>query len=217
MFFSFLAVSLQPIMQEKFCFLDKLLGLFKTYGAKTLTMDDIAKEFSISKKTLYQKYKNKEDLLTEVLDFITNKAIEEVETVNLQFECPIEVMFVSGIRIDDVTTQEKNAFVMQLIKYYPEVYHQHQKSISTRIVEILKHNFNKGQESGVYRKDVPIDLYIKFLITLLFSVDVSPLFDEIEDKKSVSKGIKLFYLNAIVTEKGKQRLKELNNKYEELD
>ena len=120
-------------------------------------------------------------------------------------------------RIDDVTGQEKNAFVLQLLKYYPEVFHQHQKSISKKVIEIIRQNYEKGLELGLYRTDIPIELFIKLLTTLLFSVDVSPLFEEEENKKSISNGVKLFYLNAIVTEKGKQRLKELNTKYEELD
>jgi AcrR family transcriptional regulator len=52
-------------MDDKKCFLEKLFKLFQVYGAKTLTMDDIAKEFSISKKTLYQKYSHKEDLICD--------------------------------------------------------------------------------------------------------------------------------------------------------
>ena len=40
--------------------LEKVADLFIYYGAKTVTMDDIAQELKISKKTLYQKYKNKE-------------------------------------------------------------------------------------------------------------------------------------------------------------
>ena len=204
-------------MQDKYCFLDKLLGLFKVYGAKTLTMDDIAREFSMSKKTLYQKYKNKEDLIAEVLEHISDSAIKEVEEVKKQYDCPLEIMFVSGARIDDVTGHEKNAFVLQLLKYYPEIFHQHQKSISIKIEEILKQNFERGVELGYYRTDIPTDLFIKFLTTLLISVDVSPLFEDIKDKKYISTGIKFFYLNAIVTEKGQQRLKELKTKYEELD
>lgn len=217
LFLSFLAVSLQPMIQEKLCFLDKLLGLFKTYGAKTLTMDDIAKEFSMSKKTLYQQYKNKEDLLKEVLEYISDKAIQEAESVKSQYDCPLEVMYVSGLRIDEVTTQDKNAFVMQLIKYYPEVFLQHQKSISSKIIDLLNQNYQKGLEKKLYRDDVPKELFIKFLINLLFSVDVSPLFEEYEDKNEVSKGVRLFYLNAIVTEKGKEKLKDLIKIYEELD
>lgn len=217
LFFSFLCLLLQSIMEDKYCFLDKLLNLFKVYGAKTLTMDDIAKEFSMSKKTLYQKYKNKEDLIAEVLEHISDTAIQEVEEVKKHYSCPIEILFVSGTRIDDVTGQEKNAFVLQLLKYYPEVFHQHQKSISKKVIEIIRQNYEKGLELGLYRTDIPIELFIKLLTTLLFSVDVSPLFEEEENKKSISNGVKLFYLNAIVTEKGKQRLKELNTKYEELD
>ena len=51
----------------------KLFEMFHIYGVKTLTMDDIAKEFSISKKTLYQKYSHKEDLICDVLDFMSKK------------------------------------------------------------------------------------------------------------------------------------------------
>ncbi|HAI79685.1 MAG TPA: TetR/AcrR family transcriptional regulator, partial [Chryseobacterium sp.] len=50
-------------------FLEKVVELFIDNGAKTLTMDDIAKEFGMSKKTLYQKYANKEALLEDVLAF----------------------------------------------------------------------------------------------------------------------------------------------------
>ena len=201
-------------MENKKCFLDKLFNLFHTYGAKTLTMEDIAKEFSMSKKTLYQQYKNKEELIQEVLEYFSNEAIEEVEKVKKQYDCPIEVLFVSGNRIDEITCQEKNAFVFQLIKYYPDIFHAHQRSISVKISEIIKKNYEEGISLKYFRTDVPIDLYIKFLITLLFSIDVSPIFEDVEDKIAVSTRIKIFYLEAIVTEKGKKRLNELKTKYE---
>jgi DNA polymerase II large subunit len=49
-----------------------------------------------------------------VLEYFSNEAIEEVEKVK-QYDCPIEVLFVSGNRIDEITCQEKNAFVFQLM------------------------------------------------------------------------------------------------------
>ncbi len=201
-------------MENKKCFLDKLFTLLRIYGAKTLTMDDIAKEFSISKKTLYQKYKNKEDLIAEVLEHISDTAIQEVEKVKELYSCPIEILFVSSVKTDEVFYHEKNAFILQLIKYYPEVFNTHQKSISKKVIGIIEQNYEKGLELGFFRTDVPIDLYIKFLTTLLFSVDVSPLFEEEKDKKSISIPMKVFYLEAIVTEKGKKRLNELKTKYE---
>ena len=56
-------------MAKKDHFIEKVSHLFIEYGAKTFTMDDIAKEFSMSKKTLYQQFKNKDELLEAVLDF----------------------------------------------------------------------------------------------------------------------------------------------------
>lgn len=204
-------------MKNTRCTLDRLFDMFRTHGAKTLTMDDIAREFCISKKTLYQKYKNKEELLTEVLEHISNKAIEEVETVRKNHQCPIEIMFISGTRIDDATSQEKNAFVFQLIKYYPDIFHAHQKSISGKVSVTVKNNYEKGVELGYFRTDVPINLYIKFLISLLFAVDASPIFEDEKDKFSVSIAMKIFYLEAIVTDKGKKRLNELREKFQKTE
>ena len=201
-------------MEGKNFFLDKLLSMFRIYGAKTLTMDDIAKEFSISKKTLYQKYKNKEELIQEVLEFISNAALEEVQKTQIQYDCPVEILFVSGNRIDKITCQEKNAFVFQLIKYYPDIFHAHQRSILGKISGILRENYKKGVELGYFRTDVPINLYIKFLISLLFSVDVSPIFEDEKDKFSISVTMKIFYLEAIVTESGRNRFNELKTQYQ---
>ena len=214
MFFSFRFLSLHPIMDDKKYFLEKLFEMFHIYGVKTLTMDDIAKEFSISKKTLYQKYKNKEDLIHEVLEFISNEAIDAVKEVQKKYDCPLEVLFVSGSRIDEITYQEKNAFVFQLIKYYPDIFHAHQKSISGKVSVTVKNNYEKGVELGYFRTDVPINLYIKFLISLLFAVDVSPIFEDEKDKFSISVTMKIFYLEAIVTESGRNRFNELKTQYQ---
>ena len=214
MFFSFRFLSLHPIMDDKKCFLEKLLGLFQVYGAKTLTMDDIAKEFSISKKTLYQKYSHKEDLICDVLDFISEEGLNEVDKVREEYDCPIESLLVSGARMDEITCKQKNIFVIQLLKYYPDIFHSHQVSVSVRIIKILKEDYKKGVEIGYFREDISIDLYIKFLITLFFSTDISPLFTEETDKKSLSVAMKLLYLDAIVTDEGKQRLNELKEKYQ---
>ena len=218
LFFSFLILSLQTIMQEKSCFLSKLLGLFNIYGAKTLTMDDIAKEFCMSKKTLYQKYRNKEDLLAEVLTFIADRALEEIEDVKKLYDCPIQVFLEAGVRIDSLTQSEKNAFVIQLLKYYPDVFNQHQKTVYTRIMDTLKSNYEKGLELGLYREDVPMEMFIRFFAALTFSVKVSPIFEDVDiNKASFSHHLKLFYLNAIVTDKGNKILKDLNTQSEPLD
>ena len=201
-------------MKNTRCTLDRLFDMFRTHGAKTLTMDDIAREFSISKKTLYQKYKHKEDLICDVLDFISNEGLDDIEKVRQEYDCPIESLLVSGARMDEITCKEKNIFDIQLLKYYPDIFHSHQISISVRIIKILKEDYETGVEIGYFRRGISIDLYIKFLITLFFSAEISPLFTEEKNKKKLSVAMKLLYLDAIVTVEGKQRLNELKEKYQ---
>ena len=110
MFFSFRFLSLHPIMDDKKYFLEKLFEMFHIYGVKTLTMDDIAKEFSISKKTLYQKYSHKENLICDVLDFMSKEGLDEVDRIRQEYRCPIESLLVSGARMDEITYKEKNIF-----------------------------------------------------------------------------------------------------------
>ena len=85
--------------------------------------------------------------------------------------------------MDEITCKEKNIFDIQLLKYYPDIFHSHQVSISVRIIKILKEDYKKVLKLVISGEDVSIDLYIKFLITLFFSADVSPLFTGETDKK----------------------------------
>ena len=74
-------------------FLHKVSELFIENGAKTLTMDEIAREFSISKKTLYQKYANKEALLEDVLKYNLENIIEKIAELDVKIVNAIERMF----------------------------------------------------------------------------------------------------------------------------
>lgn len=204
-------------MKDSKCTLDKLFDMFRIHGAKTLTMDDIAKAFSMSKKTLYQKYRNKEEMLLGVLNHVSDKAMQQIYILKNQYDCPIEILLIYDEKINEVIGDEKSAFILQLAKYYPEILQEHQKINNSKILELLNQNFESGLEKGYFRSDINKEIYLKFVLSLFFSVKTSPIFENLYQDKRVQNEIVKFYLDAIVTEKGKQRLKELNTKYEELD
>lgn len=202
-------------MDCKASFLEKLFQLFVLHGAKTLTMDDIAREFSISKKTLYQLYKNKEALLADVLNFISDKVLHEMEKIENQSSCPIQSLFERNNVINEVLGSEKNLFIMQLMKYYLEVYHHHLLKVHSKMTNLIENNFASGLEKKLYCEDVPREMYARFLITLFFSIDTSPLFEtcDAKEKEGICKDVLNFYLDAILTEKGKERKKELLSEF----
>lgn len=207
------------IMEDKDLFIEKLAGLFVLYGAKTLTMDDIAKEFSISKKTLYQYYKNKESLLQDVLEYKVEKVIEILKQIDEKDGNAIEILLLRNKMVNEIIESDKSSFILQLHKYYPDVYHHHTLFLANKIDKLHKENYELGMKSGFYRDDINYETYIKLYMTLIFAFDTSPLYRDCDflEKEKACKQVLNFYLDAIVTDEGRKQLTILKSKYEEFN
>ena len=200
-------------MEEKTNFLSKATQLFIENGAKSVTMDEIAKEFGISKKTLYQKYKNKEELLEEVLKYKLQEVIERLKYLDENIDNAVARMYCRDEEIDKVSHSNNNILIRQLLKYYPAIFHKHMLNFSTKFSEVLVHNIEKGRKQGLYREDFDPELYAKIFFQLVMSYDSSPYFDvELIERENFMQETMFFYLNAITNEKGKEVLKNLKQK-----
>lgn len=200
-------------MEEKTNFLSKATQLFIENGAKSVTMDEIAKEFGISKKTLYQKYKNKEELLEEVLKYKLQEVIERLKYLDENIDNAVARMYCRDEEIDKVSHSNNNILIRQLLKYYPAIFHKHMLNFSTKFSEVLVHNIEKGRKQGLYREDFDPELYAKLFFQLVMSYESSPYFDvELIERENFMQETMFFYLNAITNEKGKEVLKNLKQK-----
>ena len=200
-------------MEEKTNFLSKATQLFIENGAKSVTMDEIAKEFGISKKTLYQKYKNKEELLEEVLKYKLQEVIERLKYLDENIDNAVARMFCRDEEIDKVSHSNNNILIRQLLKYYPAIFHKHMLHFSAKFSEVLVHNIEKGRKQGLYREDFDPELYAKLFFQIVMSYDSSPYFDvELIERENFMQETMFFYLNAITNEKGKEVLKNLKQK-----
>lgn len=199
-------------MDENTFFLSKASELFIENGAKTLTMDDVAKEFGISKKTLYQKYKNKEELLEEVLEYKLQEVIDRLQYLDENIENSIERMICKDEEIDKVSYSNKNILIRQLVRYYPGIFQKHMLNFSEKFSQVMVHNIIKGRKQGFYREDFDAEIYAKILFQLVMSYD-SPFLDTaVIEREYFTRESLLLYMNAITTEKGKEVLKEILNK-----
>ncbi len=201
-------------MDETTIFLSKAAQLFIENGAKTVTMDDIARAFGISKKTLYQKYKNKEELLEEVLTYTLEEVIDRLQYLDDSIENAIERMFCRDEEIDKVShANNNNILIRQLLKYYPAIFHKHMLNFSSKFSEVLVHNIEKGRQQGLYREDVNAEIYAKIFFQLVMSYDSYPYFDtEVIEREYFIQEALMLYLNAITNEKGKEVLQRLQPK-----
>lgn len=197
-------------MEFKTEFLTRVAELFLEFGAKTLTMDEVAREFGISKKTLYQRYRNKEALLEDVLHLKLQEIIDKMQQLNLEIDNAIDRMLCRDGVIDKAVDSNNTVLIKQLLRYYPSIFSTHMQNFSEKFSDVLIHNIQRGRKQGFYRDDFDERIYSKFFFQLIMSYDSSTFVDVSEiERLEYQNGVMEFYLQAITTEKGKQYLKSI--------
>lgn len=156
-------------MKEKI--ITKASELFLKLGFKSITMDDIAGEMCISKKTIYKYFCNKELLVEESTESI-HKAVHETinSIVQMNHNAIVENFKIREMFSEMFKSSVDTSPIYQLKKHYPDIY---EKVMLREINECsmwFRNNILKGIENGLYREDVDIDTYVKFYYTLIFSI-----------------------------------------------
>ena len=108
--------------------------LFLTYGFKSVTMDDIANKMGISKKTIYQHFKNKNCLVKETTLALFKIISEGINCICALEKNPIEELFNIKKFVLEHLKNEKSSPQFQLQKYYPKVF----KSLKEKQFEVMQ-------------------------------------------------------------------------------
>ncbi len=199
-------------MDDKQNFLVKAADLFIENGAKTVTMDDVANAFGISKKTLYQMFRNKEELLEEILRYHLDLVISRLKQLDLSVDNAIERMVCRDEEIERISHSNKTILIKQLMKYYPAIFNKHMLNFSEKFSEVLVQNIEKGRRQGFYRDDFDAVVYSKIFFQLVMSYDNSPYIDTSTlDLEYYKHELMMMYMHAITTEKGKETIKKIKN------
>ncbi|MDO5654571.1 MAG: TetR/AcrR family transcriptional regulator [Flavobacteriaceae bacterium] len=194
-------------------FLEKVSELFILNGAKTLTMDDIAQEFGISKKTLYQHYKTKENLLEDVLSYKLNEVIEKLTILESTIVNAVERMFCRDSQIEKAVQANNSILIRQLIKYYPTIFSRHIQTFSSKFTEVLVNNIKRGREQGFYHNDFNSEMFAQLYFQLIMSYDFSAVIDTSSIlRRDFQENVMWFYMQAITTEKGKLEMNRILQK-----
>lgn len=148
--------------------------MFMRYGIKSVTMDDIARELGMSKKTLYVYFKDKNDIIQKTLQFsmedhqcnLTNVYAKNLNAIDENFE-------VFKIVTEDLKEITPTVFY-DLKKYYPEAWKIYEEYEMKHIPQMVEQNLMKGIKEGLYRPDINtriISLAYTNLIRTIFETD----------------------------------------------
>lgn len=144
--------------------LEDATRVFMQFGIKSVNMDDLARHLSVSKKTLYQYFTDKEDLVRKaVASHCTREdiAIQGICTKGLNaIDEMLEIMqFITGL-----LKNMHPSIKFDLQKYHPEVYRAMKENRDRAIFDCMMLNTKKGHREGYYRKDFNAEVIIKIYI-----------------------------------------------------
>lgn len=193
--------------------LKKASELFIKYGFKNVTMDEIATDLGISKKTIYAHYENKSDLVEAVVRYLFSEIaviIDEIKNLNLN---PIEESFKAYSAVSILLKDEKISIEFQLKKYFPTVYERINYAKTELIYQTVTNNIIRGINEGFYRSIIDVNFVCKYFLTTLSSFKNYDYFeiDEIDIIPAMKQILEL-YFRSIVTEKGLKSLEQIINK-----
>ncbi len=183
----------------------KVCEMFKSYGIKSVTMDDVARELGISKKTLYQYFKDKSELVGIILQReFEQKAKEFSEAMDNKPNAIEEVFGYFKVQMELLVNHKPN-FMYDLKKYYPMHFEEFNKRKHSRMLDSILKNLKRGKKEGLYRKDLNEELITKMHIVRMESIMSSGLFsfEEIISPLFFSEAFK-YHLFGIVSDKGRE-------------
>jgi len=190
------------------------------YGIKSITMDDVAIELGISKKTLYQYVNDKDDLVGK---FIDNEILLRQEEIcrcfNSEFNA-IEELFEITIFMNRFLKDQNPATDHDLKKYYPHHYDKMVKTRRERIFSYILMNLKKGKEEGLYRENLNSEIIAKLYLSRVECIHLNDLFT-VEEFTSAKLFMELlvYHVRGIASEQGiivldkKIRELEIKGKY----
>jgi AcrR family transcriptional regulator len=203
-------------METKERIIQEARNLFLRLGIRSVSMDDIATQLGISKKTVYQHFQDKDELVDRVLQMqIDNMQEETTETVQSASNAIEEIFNTMDMMVKH--SRNMNPMVLfDLQKYHLSSFQKFHAYKNDFLLNIISNNLKKGVEEGLYRSDIKIEILSKFRLETLmigFNMDAFPA-----DKYNVTEVSLVIienFLYGLATEKGFNMIESYKNKRKE--
>ena len=164
-------------MEPKQRILEKAHELFHRYGLRSVSMDDIAAQVGMSKKTLYLYFTDKDELVDAVFTTIMegNKTMCSAEQQSA--DNALHEVFLAFDRTQEMFAQMHPAVLFDMEKYHTATFVKFKEFKNTFLYGIIKDNIERGIKEELYREDIDVDILTRFRIhsiMLVFNPEVFP-------------------------------------------
>ncbi len=141
--------------------------MFQSAGIRKIKMDDIAFRMGISKRTLYEQFTNKDNLIRYCLDNIIKKQREESEKILNNNNNVVEAIIAFLKKGNEILLAVNPLFFSDLKRIYPSIWHEKFQLQQHNNYLITKQLIEKGVKEGFYREDINVDMVARIFVEQL--------------------------------------------------
>ena len=144
--------------------LDAAEELFFHYGIKTITMDDIASHLGMSKRTIYENFPTKDDIISTLMKNHLGNNMELCKKRCAESGNAIEEIISMMHHLREMFSRMNSHILLDLKKFHPLVWKQFKDFKNEFLMKTISDNIKRGIAEGIYRKKINVDILARMRI-----------------------------------------------------
>jgi len=164
-------------METKLRILEKATIHFMRYGIRSVSMDDIANQLGMSKKTIYQYFSDKEQLVDAVMQEEEKRMHNDCTRCRDASADAVEEMFLAMDQITHQFSQMNPVILYDMEKFHPVVYQRFMRMKNNFLYGVICDNIRRGIQEGFYRSELDVETIGRYRLEsmmLPFNMTVYP-------------------------------------------
>jgi AcrR family transcriptional regulator len=156
---------------------DKAKELFLRFGIRSVSMDDIATQLGMSKKTIYQYFTDKNELVDEVVEDDIQHMQADCVSSFAEAKDAIDEIFITVDRLMDQLSNMNPMLIYDLEKFHVRAYQRFMEHKNKFLLQVIRRNMERGITEELYRPDLNVDVLSKFRLDsmmIAFNIDLYP-------------------------------------------
>lgn len=195
---------------------EKAAELFLRFGIRSVTMDEIASQLGISKKTIYQSFADKEELVTAVFEGMLSSSKNDCIADKDKAENAIHELFLAMDFMEDLFKTMNPYVLYDLERYHPAVFSKFLAFKNDFLLQAVKDNLEWGIKEELYRSELNVDTISRYRIgTAMISMNVDVFPNNKFNVLQVEQHLLLLYAYGIASPKGVKLIHKYNQQREQ--
>jgi len=195
--------------EKKLEILERASAVYMKYGIKTVTMDDLARELGISKKTIYKFFDDKNDLVRSIIEMKVSMDAAICVNCMQNSENAIDDLFNLSKLVVEHFSNINPAVFYDLRKYHPDAWEVMEKHKWEFVQSMIQENVERGIKENIYRKTLHPEIMSRLYVSSTDAILNSNIFPWPEFKfQEVFIEMIHFQLYGMVNDEGRKYLKQ---------